>query len=124
MKLNRIVDKGMARIYVSMIRFAEQNPLKDDSFIRKVKRELRKWYKREISEEQLVHSDLDSYDSIITCPEIIQSYREAYKYYLNHYYSDWMPSQYDCTGQKKTYLRKVFKRNGRFCVWYHTIFDC
>lgn len=82
MKLNRIVDKGMARIYVSMIRFAEQNPLKDNSFIREAKRELRKWYKREISEEQFVHSDLDSYDSIITCPEIIQSYREAYKYYL------------------------------------------
>lgn len=123
MKLNRIVDKGMARIYVSMIRFVEQDPLKDDSFIMEAKRELRKWYKREISEEQLIHSDLDSYDSIITCPEIIQSYREAYKYYLNHYYADWMPSQYDCTGQKKTYLRKVFKRNERFCVWYHAEYD-
>lgn len=37
MKLNRIVDKGMARIYVSMIQFVEQNPLKDDSFIREAK---------------------------------------------------------------------------------------
>lgn len=46
MKLNQIVDKGMARIYISMIRFVEQNPLKDDSFIREAKRELRKWYKR------------------------------------------------------------------------------
>lgn len=126
--MEQIKNKETARIYLSFLRAAKKTKSKEDwgvseDSFKDIKRELRRWFHRKAPEEQIVHDDYDNYDAVITCPDTVQSYRAAGEYYFEYYYSEFVVSQYDCTGSKATTLRKVFKRNGRFYVWYHAVFD-
>lgn len=120
--MERIKDKEMARIYLYFLRTEKKTKSKKDSF-KDIKRELRRWFHREEPEQRIVRDDYDSYDAVITCPNTVQSYRAAGEYYFEHYYSEFIGSPYDCTGSKETRLRKIFKRNGQFFIWYYAIFD-
>lgn len=86
------------------------------------KKAVRRWAKKE-NEEHIMNDSYDGYDSVVTCPVTVRHKREAIQYYVDNYYSEWYPSQYDCTGQKATSLIKVFKRNKRWHFWYHATYD-
>lgn len=86
-----------------------------------MKREIRAYTHKPISEERIVKDyGIDGEIVLIPLPERLTSLENAIEYFEDVEKLYYVPSPYDCTGQLFTNWYKVFKRNDRFYA-YHSI---
>ena len=92
-----------------------------EELIADLKRELRKWSKRETAEGSIVRDDgIDGFVSVAKMPYDFDSKEEAEEWFTENEYMEVRPSMYDCTGQMFTRWFKVFRRRGSWWV-YHSV---
>ena len=130
-----IINREDARSWVSFIRYAEEQRKngviydEDDkakTIETDIKKALRAYYKKEQNADPfklVADYSIDGYIQRITMPDTIQNAEDAERYYLNNYYKECKPSQYDCTGQLFTAWYKVGTLNGRPTVWERVCAD-
>lgn len=91
--------------------------------ILKRKRKIREIYKRENEKPErhvVLDNGIDGYIELIQLPEKIKTKEGADGWFRCNEYLEYIPSAYDCTGQKFTNWYKLVNRNGRWWV-YHSI---
>ena len=98
--------------------------------IKKIKREIRDYYKRESERKERFIRD-DGIDGSIVLIELpgeinsvkIDSFELAEEYFKAYEYRTYRPSMYDCTGQIFTSWYKIIKRNNKFYAYHCVSFD-
>lgn len=109
--LNNIIDKV-------------DNPEKLQRSLVDLKREMRTFSHRPVSERRIIHGDgIDGYTELLPLPEYIETMDEAVSYFEDYEYRPYYPSAYDCTGQTFTSWYKVFVRGGRFWAYHRVSVD-
>lgn len=112
--------------YEELIFWKNDPKLKDSALInnriiKKLKEGIRDYYKR-INQrtDRLVkwYPDGEGEIWLEELPETIKTKEEAKDWFLYHRYRAALPSPYDCTGQLFTAWYKIFKRNGKYIVYY------
>ncbi len=91
--------------------------------ILKRKRKIREVYKRENEkpERHIVHENgIDGYIELLRLPEEITTRETADEWFQYNEYMEYVPSAFDCTGQRFTSWYKLVERNGRWWA-YHCI---
>lgn len=103
------------------------DPAKAFNAILNIKSEIREHYKNENRKDPVSiidSNDYGYYTELIKLPEFIKTENEADYYFKYHYYSEYIPSQYDCTGQHFTIWYKIVKRSYGYVVFNHVGIDC
>ena len=98
------------------------NEIAKDEIIKK-KRKIRDIYKQENEkpERHVVHDNgIDGYIELLQLPEEITTRATADEWFQYHKYMEYVPSAFDCTGQRFTSWYKLVERNGRWWA-YHCI---
>ena len=109
--LNNIIDKV-------------DNPEKLQRSLVDLKREMRTFSHRPVSERRIIQADgIDGYTELLPLPEYIETMDEAVSYFEDYEYRPYYPSAYDCTGQAFTSWYKVFIRGGRFWAYHRVSVD-
>lgn len=99
----------------------KDNALINDRIIKKLKRDIRDYFKRMNCEtSRIIKWDSESAIILEEIPEIINTKEAAEDWFMFCRYREATPSPYDCTGQLFTAWYKIFKRNGKYIV-YHCI---
>lgn len=99
----------------------KNNDLINDRIINKIKIGIRDYFKRiNQSTARLVkwYPDEECEIWLEELPETIRTKEAAEDWFLCHRYRAALPSPYDCTGQLFTAWYKLFKRNGKYVVYY------
>lgn len=94
--------------------------------ILKRKRKIREIYKRENEKPErhvVLDNGIDGYIELIQLPEKIKEKEDADEWFLCNEYLEYIPSAYDCTGQKFTDWYKLVNRNGRWWVYHSILVD-
>ena len=116
-------DVKLAFEFLNLIKELSENfPAKDflnDSATIETKKSLRQFLKR-IPSERIIKGDVDGYVSLIELPERIKDKVTATDYFEDQERLVYVPSPYDCTGQKFTCWYKLFERRGRWMA-YHCV---
>ena len=98
------------------------NEIAKDEIIKK-KRKIRDIYKQENEkpERHIVHDNgIDGYIELLQLPEEITTRETADEWFQYNKYMEYVPSAFDCTGQRFTSWYKLVERNGRWWA-YHCI---
>lgn len=98
------------------------NEIAKDEIIKK-KRKIRDIYKQENEkpERHIVHDNgIDGYIELLQLPEEIITRETADEWFQYNKYMEYVPSAFDCTGQRFTSWYKLVERNGRWWA-YHCI---
>ena len=98
------------------------NEIAKDEIIKK-KRKTRDIYKQENEkpERHIVHDNgIDGYIELLQLPEEITTRETADEWLQYNKYMEYVPSAFDCTGQRFTSWYKLVERNGRWWA-YHCI---
>lgn len=98
------------------------NEIAKDEIIKK-KRKIRDIYKQENEkpERHIVHDNgIDGYIELLQLPEEITTRETADEWFQYNKYMKYVPSAFDCTGQRFTSWYKLVERNGRWWA-YHCI---
>lgn len=98
------------------------NEIAKDEIIKK-KRKIRDIYKQENEkpERHIVHDNgIDGYIELLQLPEEITTKETADEWFQYNKYMEYVPSAFDCTGQRFTSWYKLVERNGRWWA-YHCI---
>lgn len=123
----RITNRDDAYIHQSMIRFVERrenNTPEGLEHLKEMKRELRRWYHRPDSNRKCLKWNDYGYETdLVKLPDWIQSEEEAEEWFNYHERREYVPSQWDCTGQVFTIRYKMVNRNGRWYCYHHTAMD-
>lgn len=90
--------------------------------IRKEKRDIREYYRRqeEKQDRHCIKSGFEDYIELIELPEELETAEEAEEYFREYEYIYYRNTPYDCTGQLFTDWFKIFKRRGRYMA-YHAV---
>lgn len=91
----------------------------------RLKREIRRFLRpqKHRTTHRIIRGDSDGYLEIVTLPDRIDSLEGASEYFENHERREYIPSQYDCTGQLFTSWYKPFKRRGRYYCYHRVLAD-
>lgn len=115
-----------AKEIILLIRLLEkENKAASQEFIIQKKREVREFLNRKTGAEKIIHSD-DAYGywvELAELPEDITDMETAEEYFNCYMRREYVPSQYDCTGQIFTRWHKVFIRRGRYHVYHGLAMD-
>lgn len=98
------------------------NEIAKDEIIKK-KRKIRDIYKQENEkpERHIVHDNgIDGYIELLQLPEEITTRETADEWFQYNKYMEYVPSAFDCTGQRFTSWYKLVERSGRWWA-YHCI---
>lgn len=98
------------------------NEIYGDEIIKK-KRKIRDIYKQENEnpERHIVHDNgINGYIELFQLPEEITTRETADEWFQYNEYMEYVPSAFDCTGQRFTSWYKLVERNGRWWA-YHCI---
>lgn len=98
------------------------NEIAKDEIIKK-KRKIRDIYKQENEkpERHIVHDNgIDGYIELLQLQEEITTRETADEWFQYNKYMEYVPSAFDCTGQRFTSWYKLVERNGRWWA-YHCI---
>lgn len=114
-----------AKEIILLIRLLEkENKAASQEFIIQKKREVREFLNRKTSAEKIVHSsDYGYWVELAELPEDITDMETAEEYFNCYMRREYVPSQYDCTGQIFTRWHKVFIRRGRYHVYHGLAMD-
>lgn len=102
------------------------NPAKAFEGLLKIKSEIRRYFKRESERDPVTCIKDDPYGYytlLIKLPEYIKDAESAEYYFMNNYYMEYVPSQYDCTGQHFTQWYKIVKRSYGYVAFHHVAVD-
>lgn len=97
----------------------KDNALINDRIIKKLKEGIRDYFRRKNRETaRIIKWDSESEIILEEIPEIINTKEVAEEWFMFCRYRAVIPSPYDCTGQLFTAWYKIFKRNGKYIVYY------
>ncbi len=110
------------------------NPEKANETVLNLKRELRKWARRDTAtvdvgyrepvERRIIKDNgMDGYIELVKLPAIVESVEDAKEFFKAFLEIVYRPTYYDCTGQAFTSWYKIFKRNGQFWAYHSVGFD-
>ena len=120
-KINSYADLKVA---YAILEIAYESGRSQNQKIADLKREMRTFFHRPISERHIIQDDgIDGYTELLPLPEYIETIDEAVSYFEDYEYMPYCPSAYDCTGQKFTSWYKVFARNNRFWAYHRVSMD-
>ena len=117
----RSFSKDDLRLAYYFIRTCSGTPCDDpgarDSMIIEYKRAIRDFYKRQNAKDRRCIDDdpYGYYTMLIEAPEHVVTRPDAEEWFHECEEMQYIPSQYDCTGQHFTLWYKLVKRRGR---WY------
>lgn len=83
-------------------------------------RSLREFCRRESDRRIIEESDYGSYTALVELPAYVENEEDAEEWFEEEERREYVPSQYDCTGQSFTMWYKMVKRRGRWYC-YHRI---
>lgn len=89
---------------------------KVQEMLKDIKRQIRDYNKRESDRRLVCSYGIDGYIELIELPDV----EDPVEYFEECEYLHYIPSQYDCTGQRFTEWYKIFKRNGKTMA-YHCV---
>ena len=115
-----ITNKKDARIWEIFLR----DGIGNTAFIPEIKAALRAYYHRPLPESRCIY--WDDYGYAVTLgplPVWISDAEEAEDYFESVMRMDYVPSQYDCTGQTFTRWHKIVLRRGRWWCYHGTAMD-
>lgn len=101
------------------------NEIAKDEIIKK-KRKIRDIYKQENEkpERHIVHDNgIDGYIELLQLPEEITTRETADEWFQYNKYMEYVPSAFDCTGQRFTSWYKLVERNGRWWAYHCILVD-
>lgn len=103
----------------------EKKSIKLDDMIIEYKKNIRNYHKRENEKSFRIcfDADLDGFIERIELPSNIKTQDEAEEYFRRYEYIEYMPSQYDCTGQLFTSWYKIFKINNKYYAYHRVCRD-
>ena len=116
-------DRELRCVYEILGMLAERTTSNVQERVARIKKAIRKYRDRPVSHEQIVRSDCDSLLVVFPLDKDLKTAEEADDYFLDHYYREFIPSMYDCTGQVFTTWYKIFRRRGQFWVYNATAID-
>lgn len=120
----KIRDKADFQMWTYLLRQRDILSKVNDENIIKVKRALREFTHKPLSEERIVKDDgIDGYIVLSPLPDRIKTPEGAHDYFMNTEYRECVPSMYDCTGQAFTSWFKIINRQGRFWAYHSICFD-
>lgn len=120
----KIRDKEDFQMWTCLLRQRDILSKVNDENIIKVKRALREFTHKPLSEERIVKDDgIDGYIVLSPLPDRIKTPEGAHDYFMNTEYRECVPSMYDCTGQAFTSWFKIINRQGRFWAYHSICFD-
>ena len=107
---------------------ARTNACKCKEQVDAIKRAIREYFNPHVSEvRDITTRDMGIYDQtllLLPLPDYIKTEEEADTYFRQNLYLYYVPSAYDCTGQRFTAWFKVFKRGNRFWAYHCIHTDC
>ena len=132
--LEDLRTKYESLLWLNRIKNENESAILDmDSYndsIKKIKKEIRDYYKREGERKERLIKDngMDGCIVLFKFPsEInsikIDSFDLADEYFKAYEYRRCRPSMYDCTGQSFTNWYKIIKRNNKFYAYHSIGFD-
>lgn len=89
----------------------------------RIKRAIREYQGCRFDHAQVVRSDYDSLLVVFPLPDHLENIEDATAYFLDNYFREAYPSDYDCTGQIFTIWYKIFRRRGQFWAYHSTAMD-
>lgn len=113
------------KVAYSILKDSEFISKADPEKIKNLKRELRKYLHKPITEERrcIFEDDYGYYIMLIRLPEFVKCEEDAEEFFDKFERMEYIPSQYDCTGQHSTRGHKIFKRQGRFWCYHFIAVD-
>lgn len=115
-------NKRDVELYISLIRLVENNPEARNWCI-DAKRAIREYLTQDNTRGNIIRSDYDGYVELAELPEDITDMETAEEYFNCYMRREYVPSQYDCTGQIFTRWHKLFIRRGRYHVYHGLAMD-
>lgn len=100
-----------------------ENVARRDRHIADVKREIREFTHRAASRSHIVRDDgIDGYVELVQLPEALDETHKvvAADWFRANRYLEFLPTPYDCSGQKFTNWFKLFRRQGHWFA-YHSV---
>ena len=120
----KIRDKADFQIWTYLLRHRDTLSNVNDENIIKIKRALREFTHKPLSEERVVKDDgIDGCIVLFPLPDRIKTPEGAHDYFMDTEYRECVPSIYDCTGQAFTSWFKIVQRQGRFWAYHSICFD-
>lgn len=120
----KIRDKEDFQMWTYLLRHRDNFSNVNDEKIIKVKRALREFTHKPLSEERIVKDDgIDGCIVLFPLPDRIKTPEGAHDYFMHTEYRECAPSIYDCTGQAFTSWFKIINRQGRFWAYHSICFD-
>ena len=96
----------------------KDNVLVNDK-IKELKEGIRDYFRRMNRETaRIIKWDFESEIIMEEIPELINTKEAAEEWFMSCRYREVRPSIYDCTGQLFTAWHKIYKRNGKYIVYY------
>ena len=121
-----ITSPSDSAIAYSVLRDSEMMKHADPEMVKDLKRELRKYLHKPIREDRrcIYEDNYGYYIMLIQFPDSVKNLEDAEEYFDEFERMEYIPSQYDCTGQHSTRGHKIFKRQGRFWCYHSIAVDC